>query len=443
MPERRELSASEPHLGNIRAALEWCFSGTGDAAIGAELAARSAPLFLGLSLLGECLGWCTRALAALPQGDRGTRRELMLQQGFAIASTFTDANTNEVRAAIERGLEQAEALGDLERQLHLHAGLSICLTGFGDTRAALAAAERCAAIADEFGDPATAAMAKWLLGSAHFLAGKPGSGTASLRACPGPLDSIGPHRTEILRLRPAHPRAHFARTGALATRTAVARRHDRTTGSRRSTSHGPVDVAIALTYSTLVLLLAGDLDVAEERIERAIAHATKYSLRHFDAVSRGIKGALLVAKGSPATGVELLRRALATLQADRHNITATLLSTTLAGGLLRCGQPDEADAAITNALHQMREGCETYPFPEVLRVKAEVLLAMPEPDPAAAEEWLLRSHERARAHSALGWELRTATTLARLWAGRGRAGDACNMLRAICGQLPRAWICPI
>jgi predicted ATPase len=63
----RNFSAYAPHVGNVRAALAWSFSGRGDSVMAVQLAARSAPLFLGLGLLvsartgasGGCLRWTT------------------------------------------------------------------------------------------------------------------------------------------------------------------------------------------------------------------------------------------------------------------------------------------------------------------------------------------------------------------------------------------------
>jgi predicted ATPase len=48
-----DLSGYAPHIGNVRAALEWAFSDHGDIAVGVELATWAAPLFVGLSLLDE------------------------------------------------------------------------------------------------------------------------------------------------------------------------------------------------------------------------------------------------------------------------------------------------------------------------------------------------------------------------------------------------------
>ena len=72
-----------------------------------------------------------------------------------------------------------------------------------------------------------------------------------------------------------------------------------------------------------------------------------------------------------------------------------------------------------------------WSLPEVLRVNADLLLWHGGPDAAThAEATLLRSLDLARRQSALGWELRSATSLARLWHGGGRVAEARDLLAA-------------
>ena len=123
-----DLSGYAPHIGNVRAALGWALSDHGDVAVGIELATWAAPLFIGLSLLEECRGWCERALAALDDASRGTRQEMILQEALAMSSMLTRGHSDQVRAAIERGLALAEAFQDRARQLRLLVGLSIFFT---------------------------------------------------------------------------------------------------------------------------------------------------------------------------------------------------------------------------------------------------------------------------------------------------------------------------
>jgi predicted ATPase len=55
-------------------------------------------------------------------------------------------------------------------------------------------------------------------------------------------------------------------------------------------------------------------------------------------------------------------------------------------------------------------------------------------DPPDAENCLLQSLDRARKQFALAWELRTATTLARLWSGHNRAADGFKLLAPVCAK---------
>src|SRR5258708_31266983 len=61
--DARALSRSLRHLGDIRVALAWTLSDSGDPAVGVEIAARTSAIFLGASLLRECQRWCELALA--------------------------------------------------------------------------------------------------------------------------------------------------------------------------------------------------------------------------------------------------------------------------------------------------------------------------------------------------------------------------------------------
>jgi len=76
-----------------------------------------------------------------------------------------------------------------------------------------------------------------------------------------------------------------------------------------------------------------------------------------------------------------------------------------------------------------------WSLPEVLRANAELLLWHAAPGAAkAAEAKLLRALDLARQQSTLSWELRTATSLARLWHSHGRAAEASSLLAATCDR---------
>src|SRR5262249_33916370 len=105
------------HLGNVRAALSWCFSGRGSAAIGVRLAANTTRLFIECSLFGECARSTIQALSSLSDAERGTSTEMDLQEALAISLIFTQGDSDKVCVAIARGLLLARQSGDESRLL--------------------------------------------------------------------------------------------------------------------------------------------------------------------------------------------------------------------------------------------------------------------------------------------------------------------------------------
>jgi predicted ATPase/DNA-binding winged helix-turn-helix (wHTH) protein len=424
-----DVSRYAPHLENVRAALEWCFSGTGDAAIGIELSGRSAPLFARLSLLRECERWCDRAVAALPEEDRGTQRELALREALAMSSMYTRGNSDEVRVAIERGLALAEALGDCRHQLRLLASLHIFLTRICSHRAALEISERSATVARAAGDSTGIVIAEWMLGVTHHLLGNQ---AAAQHHCERGFELSAATRHVYIDVfgYDHHVRALIilARTQWLRGRPerALALAHQSIEEAARR-DH-PIAVCLALIYTIPVFFWTGEVEAAEESAERLIARATKHSLGPYHALGLALKGEVLIAHGEPGAGVQLLRGALATLQAERQHILSRGTRRALAEGLARCGAFDDARAAIDEALALAEQDDGRFDMPDLLRARAEILLAGPQPDVSAAEASLVRSLEWAREQSALGWELRAAIQLARLWAQHGNYDRARDLL---------------
>lgn len=72
--------------------------------------------------------------------------------------------------------------------------------------------------------------------------------------------------------------------------------------------------------------------------------------------------------------------------------------------------------------------------PELLRVRSEILLAMPQPDESEAERNLLHALALARRQGAKGWEHRTTMTFAQLRTRQGREVEARDALSNIYAQ---------
>ena len=95
------------------------------------------------------------------------------------------------------------------------------------------------------------------------------------------------------------------------------------------------------------------------------------------------------------------------------------------------GRGDEALDTIDEAIALVEHNEDLFGMPELLRIKADILVSAQPPDPVRAEGLLIQSLEIARQQSALAWELRTATSLARLWVTQHRFGEARDVLAPV------------
>ena len=76
---------------------------------------------------------------------------------------------------------------------------------------------------------------------------------------------------------------------------------------------------------------------------------------------------------------------------------------------------------------------ESWCEAEVHRTAGEIALMSPEPDAAKAEAYFERALAVARAQQAKSWELRAATSLARLWRDQGKRDEARDLLAPVYG----------
>lgn len=420
------------HLGNMRAALAWCFSPAGDAADGVSLAAVAAPILLDLSLLKECRCLSERALAALDECDRGTERELELQEARAISTMFTLGNSAEVRASIMRGLDLATKLSDRRRQLTLSAGLNIYLSRIGDFQGALAAAHRNAAIARETADPAGLLTADWTLGVTQHLAGQQ---DAAQRHCEDALlreAGLPNLNTSVFgydnRVRAIGALARALWLRGFPDRAAAAAKLAVDEADRLDHS---VNMCISLIYSSSVFMCRGDWNQAHGFIERLTAHAEAHSLDLYYAVALGLRGELLVRREEPLAGIPLLRTALDRLRSERYITLASSLASALAEGLAKIGQAEEGLGLIEPMILETERQGGSYHMPEMLRLKASLLSALSPVRGDEIDTCLLQSLELARSQSALGWELRAVLMLASRKAEAGYLDEAGRMLSQI------------
>jgi len=162
-----------------------------------------------------------------------------------------------------------------------------------------------------------------------------------------------------------------------------------------------------------------------ERSRRKVQLERLLCLRH------GFEGQLYAKRGKLALAERLLRFCLESLRQGRSETLYTAFLTDLAEVLAKAGRLGESLGAVSEALQRAERNDAFWWMPEALRINGESLMQSNPSDLESIEDCFTRSLDCARRQGALSWELRAATSLARLWKQHGRLLNADALLRPI------------
>ncbi len=425
-----------PHhfdLGNVRTALEWCFGDQGDVAIGIGLAAAATPAFLAMCLMAECHRWSERALLALDDTFRGRREEMQLQTALGLSLIFTHGMREAARSALKRGLAIAEEHDGARSQMQLLCPLHMFHFRIGDLKSTLYYGQRIRDVAEAIGDPAAMTLAYTFMGIPLHVTGDLESARVQLEAAVqhGP----GTQRTSLTYLGFDNVAGGaLARTLWLLGRPVQAEVRARQAVEDAAVTGHPVSLSVSMIWAVSVFLWTGNLESAEEHLDRFASHAESHSLLPYLALGRGYRGELAIRRGDAKAGVESLQRCVEELHAARYELLATACNIPLAQGLSALGRCAEGIALIDETIRQVEANGSLSYLPELLRVKGRILLAMPHPRGDEAEGCFEQSLDCSRRLGALAWELRTATDVAEMRAGQGRSEAAHAVLKPVVEQ---------
>jgi predicted ATPase len=146
-----------------------------------------------------------------------------------------------------------------------------------------------------------------------------------------------------------------------------------------------------------------------------------------------MRGWALAMQGQGEVGLAQLRQGLATIVATGQEVARPHCLVMLAEAAGHAGQAEEGLHLLTEAL----TACEVRGMGDLLaegyRLQGALLLRQATPDVAQAEACLQQALTIARQQQAKSWELRAATSLARLWQQQGQGDAARDLLGPIYG----------
>jgi predicted ATPase/DNA-binding winged helix-turn-helix (wHTH) protein len=416
-------------IDNVRAALDWSFSASGDLEIGRDLSAAYGPVWLHLSLMAECRDRCERALLDLQPHDRPSMgRQMRLHAALGSALLTTMGPAEQTKAILAKTLETAERLGDFNVQARVLLSISGVMVYRGEYGEARIAVERLTQIAQQIDDPEFIVVAEHRMGTTLLTTGR----LAEARVCleravqrPAARAATILYQSDVR----AASRAMLARALCLLGFMEKAQREAQASlDELRGTAH-KISFCRVLYYGMCrIALMMRDIAAAESAIAHLVEAATSLNAPFWRLVGRLLEGKLMIERGAFGEGVEVLRTALETCRRTGWRPSYPEFMGALAEGLAGLERPGEALGAVNDAIGSAGQGTEgqVWYVPELLRIKSGILLWLD--DMPAAEETFSDALNVAREQEALFWELRATHDLARVRVKQGRGGEARQLL---------------
>jgi predicted ATPase len=391
------------------------------------------PLWLQLPMVDECRSRVEQVFASLArEAPIDARGEMKLQAALGASLLFTKGATPAARQACTAALRLAESLGDTEHQLRALWELWVHHTNTGGHAAALAVAQRLYTLTLEHADPAALPIADRMIGmSYHYL----GDQTNAWRHIERMLSAdVDPQRPS--------PLIRFWFDQKVAGRVALARilwlrgfadQAWRTVQSAVGDAQAladPATLCYALSHGgCLIALWVGNLAATERYVEMLLDHSRTHGFAVWNDFASRLKGVVLINTGDLDGGSPLLRAGLYEITEPNSGLWFLTGLGQMAEALGHAGRFADGLATVERGIDRSPRG---WLAPELLRIKGELLLLQGTTGTTEAVEDVFRQAlDGAREHGTLSWELRAATSLARLLRNQGRAADAAACLQPL------------
>ncbi|UCD67474.1 MAG: hypothetical protein JSW48_11610, partial [Betaproteobacteria bacterium] len=194
----------------------------------------------------------------------------------------------------------------------------------------------------------------------------------------------------------------------------------------------PFGLGWALSQGSDVFCYRCDTEEVRKRLDECDRLGRDNSLPVLWAVmAPGRYGMGFVREGKAAKGIAALKETLAVWDASGGKVWSPYGKAVLAEAMAMLGDIDDALQLIDEQIEQIeRPGWEErVHYAEILRLKGWMLTL--KDDLKGAEQNYLASLDWAREQQAKSWELRTSTSLARLWREQGKRKEAHDLLAPV------------
>ncbi|HEX6015633.1 MAG TPA: hypothetical protein VFY87_28285 [Geminicoccaceae bacterium] len=400
---------------------------------------RAGQRALARSATAEAVAQLTRGLdllKALPDGMERRRQELdpQLTLGSVLIAAKGQAasETSHAYARARQLCAEAGATAELIPALY---GQYVVHFQRGELAAAYEVARELLHLAQERGDAAAQVTGQRIIGSASFQLGRLLESRTHLEeglvlydpvrdrssALTYAIDSrvVCSHWLSHALLALGYPKQALARNGEMLTYA-------------RELAYPNTLAQALLSACSLYVLLRRRRD-ALAQAEALIALAREQDFPLWLAGGTIIRGWALADGGRTEDDIAAIHQGLADYWATGAELWSPYFLTLLADAYGRTGQPAAGLGLLTDALDRVERTGGRWLETDLHRLRGELLLVLPDRDPAEAEACFRRAIAVAREQSAKTWELRAAISLGRLWRDQGKQAETHDLLASLYG----------
>jgi class 3 adenylate cyclase/predicted ATPase len=189
----------------------------------------------------------------------------------------------------------------------------------------------------------------------------------------------------------------------------------------------------ALTLTSLSQIHCGSYARANAQLDEVITLANETGALFWKVGGMLVQGCLFAIAGKASDAVRVITSGLSAWRATGTTVWVPTYLSYLTRAYAELGQFDEASRCISEAIVAVQTTNESWYEAEVHRIAGEIALMSPKRDAAKAEACLERALAVARQQQAKSWELRAATSMARLWRDKGKPHQARELLAPVYG----------
>jgi predicted ATPase/class 3 adenylate cyclase len=193
----------------------------------------------------------------------------------------------------------------------------------------------------------------------------------------------------------------------------------------------PYSLSFGLFSASIFYAFRHEVRAAQGHAEAAISLATEQGFPYWIAVGTILRGWALAHQGQAKEGIEQLHQGLIAFRATGAELWRPYFLALLAEAHGTMEQPDSGLTALAEALTLVDTTGERWYEPELYRLKGALLLQPSLANQMEAESCFHHALDIARHQQAKSFELRAATSLARLWQQQGKRQEAHDLLAPV------------